>query len=460
MTKKFLSLFFILSVGLLKSASAQLSEYELKILTDNNLEKLKDQIKRIAYFKNGYAQIIEKNGKTNFINKKGQKIYPNGEVIAFTQERGFPKKYFIYLNSLNKQGLVDTSGKIILPAEFDEINYYDTHGFLILRKNKKSAIYDADLKPILGFDYDYIGSFLNDTLVMVNNLNHEMGVLNILSKQLIIPFDKYERFTNIKWGILGYKEGYFGFFNPSGEIVIPFSKYNRLSPEEENKFIHGTNRDGHCVIDSVGKTIIPAGAYDDIGGYNKEADLFLVQKNGLWGAINIQNKIVIPIEYQALEGFSGDGISRATKNGQTFFLSKKNYNLGNIKFNLYDGYRMYRNNDTIGYVDLSGQVYPFPQYQLPQSFIEKEIKLVHTRNMKWGIINSRFELLVDTLNDEIRNSYNGYLEVRRNNKFGVVDLNGKIQIEVNNDLITMTGNNTYELVVGDKKRVVQLKTIK
>ena len=80
--------------------------------------------------------------------------------------------------------------------------------------------------------------------------------------------------------------------------------------------------------------------------------------------------------------------------------------------------------------------------------------------MKWGIINSRFELLVDTLYDEIRNSYDGYLEVRKNNKYGVVDLKGKIQIEVNNDLLKMTGSNNYELTIGDKKRIVQLKRIK
>ena len=460
MTKKFLILFFILNIGLIKSASGQLSDYELKILTDNNILNLKDQVKRISDFKNGYAQIVEKNGKANYINNQGQKVYPYGELIAFTQERDFPKKYFLYLSNAKKQGLVDTSGKIILPADFDEINYYDTHGYLIVRKNNKSALLNADLNQIIGFEYDYIASFLNDTLVVVFNSSREMGVLDIVSKQIVIPFDKYERFTNIKWGILGYKDGYCGLFNLKGEIIIPFNKYKRLSPEQENKFVHGTNEDGHCVMDSTGKIIIPPGSYNDILGYTKEADMFLVQRNGLWGAIDIQNKIVIPIEYQELEGFSGDGISRATKNGQTFFLSKKNYNLGNYKFDLYNGYRMYRNNDTIGYVDLAGQIYPFPQYQLPNSFIEKEIKLVHTRSMKWGIINSRFELLVDTLYDEIRNSYDGYLEVRKNNKYGVVDLKGKIQIEVNNDLLKMTGSNNYELTIGDKKRIVQLKRIK
>ena len=451
--------------GFLNFSFAQLSEYELRILADNNLSGLKQSLNRIKPFKNGFAQITDKNGKTNYINKNGKKVYEKAELISFTQEQeSFPKKYFLFTNEFNKVGLVDTSGNIILPAKFDGINFYNKYGYFILRKNNKDALYTSNLFQIIDSTYNDISDFINDSLVVVHSFSHDkrvhkMGIVNIRTKKEIISLENYERFTSINWAILGYKDFHFGLFDLNGKIIIPFNDYSRLSPESDNKFIHGISRNGYNVMDSTGKVIIPAGLYDDIWGYNRTAEMFLVQKKDLWGGVNLKNEIVIPIEYTSLEGFGGDGISRATKDVQTFFLSKKNYRLGNYKYNTYNGFRMYKNNDTIGYVDQSGQIFPFPVYKLPDAFLDKELKLINTKTNKWGIINSQFKLIVDTTYDKLIDWYDGYISVSKNNKYGVIDVNGKIQIPVKNDTMKRIGSADFEVMVGDKKEVIHLKKL-
>lgn len=461
MTVKPFILFLLFSFAVL---NATFSQSGYAVLVENGLTSIKDSINHIDEFKDGYARMFDKKDQLNYVNKKGKKISPYGPVSGYSQESGpFPKKYFVFRDAITQQyGMLDTVSQVVLKPDYNSIAFFGS--YITVKKDNKAAVLDANLNTVFDSEYENIKGVNNAFVIITTNAkvpeDRKRGVYDLVAQKMIVPFDNYIVIHDLSWAFIAVKKGSEGLFDLSGKMIVPLNTYNRLIAEAgDSKFIHGLNNEGHTVIDSVGKVVVPAGLYDDIMGYNKETDIFLVKKNAKWGAINVKNEMVIPTEYSELGGASStDRIFRATKDGETFFLSRKNYPLGSFKYEMKDGYRKYIYKDTTGYVDASGQIHPFPEYKTMTTY-NKKVILVCNRNNKWGLMNGDFKLVADTVYDVINDSYKGYYIVRKGGRAGVIDLYGKTHIPVTNRLVDASRNYTFIVINDDKQTTITVKRI-
>jgi hypothetical protein len=93
--------------------------------------------------------------------------------------------YFI-ITQKNKRGLLDLTGKVILPSEYDEI-VFQAPGFFSLVKNKLFGWYDAGLSKLTKPVYNRNVRFLGSDLFMTGQ-GGKMGVLT-RSGNTVFPFE-------------------------------------------------------------------------------------------------------------------------------------------------------------------------------------------------------------------------------------------------------------------------------
>lgn len=453
----------LLALALFGAASAQLSPDQRATLEKAGASRLRDSLQYVGSFNNGFAEIAYRDGRTNYINRAGRVVVPGQSVLTMWQEDGTEARYFLFQTTGKRQGVADTLGHIVLPALFDEI-YKEGH-FLSARRNGKAFLYDFRFAQLAELPHAYIGRVLSDSLCLfvdyMPDRTRKTGIANFRTGSTLLQFDA-DVDARATGNYILVCAGRCGLLDRQGRVLLPVGSYYRIAPEESTAFIHVQEGNTFSVLDEKGKVIIPGNLYNEIRAYDTAAHLFIAQRNNRYGAVNVKNETVIPFDYESLEGFGAEGISRASAGGETFFLSKKNFRLGRYKYEDYGGYRQYIQKDTLGYVDRAGQTHPFPQYAAPNGgpFGSAGIKLVHNSAGLWGAINYRFELLVDTAYDKVEPLKEGYFAVQKGNRYGLVSVEGKTVVPVEADAISMAPDgNAVQVQKGGTTRLVPVKAL-
>jgi hypothetical protein len=125
----------------------------------------------------------------------------------------------IIVEENGKSGIVDYAGTVILPLEYDAINYTDNYtkedGFpLLLTKNNKAALY-KNRKFYTEFIYDSMTNFFNKIKVEQNKkfgLMDDKGIILIPIEYETIEYNKktkkIEATKNSEIGYFDFKELY------------------------------------------------------------------------------------------------------------------------------------------------------------------------------------------------------------------------------------------------------------
>lgn len=136
-------------------------------------------------FSDGLAA-IEDDGKVKFINASGTVVINNGMTCDVTSGNYVFHGGYLVVSSDDgeKKGLIDKTGQLILPMEYDSVEKADYSDFWVVRKDKKSTIYDKNMNVLIplvdGYayfsdncigvtmsdrtmrKYDYTGRLIND----------------------------------------------------------------------------------------------------------------------------------------------------------------------------------------------------------------------------------------------------------------------------------------------------------
>ena len=169
-----------------------------------------------------------------------------------------------------KFGVIDTTGQIIIPTIYDDVDFMN-HGFIKLTSDDKYALYDSTLHVVLPMGYDYIA--VND-LGIVALKNHSQQLLDYNGKDVLNNYwldciDYYgEAYishlyepaqTNGYGEISPYKKfktgDYYGVFNATYKVIIQ-PMYKEIYYNGNGYFscsLDGYN--GALIIDSNGKPV-------------------------------------------------------------------------------------------------------------------------------------------------------------------------------------------------------------
>ena len=294
------------------------------------------------------------------------------------------------VQSMNAQNESDECGKLIVPAVYDYIEAGDFGLFAVgtLDKNgnslgNKKGVVDSNGKVIVPIKYQSVS--------LGKEGDSCGGLIEVGNKVLEEDF-----YRSVE-----------GLFNKDGIQLIPIGKYRSISIKNHHGY-NGlaiiTSDSGSCIRFKDG-TMSPY--YDNIS--QVESGLFAVRKDGLYGALNQNGEVIIPIKY--------DGISMKFDNG-----------LIEVNTPYQDGGRKY------GVFNDKGEVVvPVGKYEsvdINQNYI------VVKKGGKKGVLNQKgMEIVPIGMYENCRisecfelNQY--YVEIKTNNNKGAVNESGKVFIPI------------------------------
>lgn len=245
-----------------------------KIL-DNNYEKI-ENIYGEKYF------VIRENGKEQLIDKQGSKIITEG----FDEIKQIANSGIVYTKQ-NKYGLKDFEGNTKIEPTYDNLKEINKDIFSAT-KDGKVGIIDQEQNEKLGFEYKdihynekagiYIADDENYNSKILNS-NFETKITGILSE-----INTDEGYLKIKQDE-NYKYYNFKFEEKNIQDILP-----------KNKIYTNKQNGKYGFIDNKGNQVVEC-IYDDATELNKYG-YAAVKKDGLWGAINSDGKVVIEPTYK------------------------------------------------------------------------------------------------------------------------------------------------------------------
>ena len=276
-------------------------------LNDTILSAKFDQI-LITYFRNNEFLLLKKGDFVGVSNTKGEIVVPieynevnllqkptklftfsaiKGEKTGVISSNGsitVPFEYpsnATYWKNLNdflviekKQngvsvfGIIDGTGKFLIPVIYKEISMFDATHFLVsIEKNgKRYGLINLQGKILSGTDNYQIKKHINN-LCIITNYSIKSGLLDLNTDQLIIPCEYNFEFI-------------------SGTKYIEYSKSDNGQP------IRGIlNAKGKIMFESSFQSLF----------FNTNNRLFLAKKGGKYGVVDTTGKIKIPFEYDKID---------------------------------------------------------------------------------------------------------------------------------------------------------------
>lgn len=178
--------------------------------------------------------------------------------------------------------------------------------------------------------------------------------------------------------------------------------------------------------------------YDNIGVL--QSGVSIVERDGMFGLINKNGKVLAPLEYDYISGFRTK-LAIARKKGKYCLLNTKgeqvtpcvyesmeerwygdlqvpNFSYGLLKVG-FEG--------KFGFIDKKGEIKIQAAYDQAENFVNPGRSWV-CKGGKWGMINAKGEIIIDFILDEIHFERKdiGYIVVTLNGKVDVVDYDGNI----------------------------------
>lgn len=237
-------------------------------------------------------------------------------VISFEDD-------FIGVQHEGQWGLVTTSGQYIVKCQFDEIKSLETNCVQVRQLNQWGLVC-LDKLHVTACQYDEIYNF-KEGMARVR-MDSKFGFINAQG-ELIVPA-KYTEASDFKEGMAKVGRGkhikYYGYVNLLGEEAIP------LIYEYAHDFSEGLARvcyDECGFVDKKGNVKIPfIYEADYVGDFQYGiATAALAGHRPKMGAIDTENRMVLPFIYDMVWGFDDDGCTSIEHEGQYFIIDRTGF---------------------------------------------------------------------------------------------------------------------------------------
>lgn len=312
-----------------------------------------------SIFSEGIAWAVKKFGKITAINARGKEIF----TLDLAEEAyHFREGVAVIKDHNGKYGAVNTRGKIIVEPRYDKLGPFAYHGLLSASIGEKEGIVDVSGREIIPCMYHKVTLEKNSGLIGLFTVTDEQGNEGIVDSKnkLIIPISpKNGRLIPEKGGLINQiKNERYGWIDTSGKPVIParFSETDQFGGSkftwaEENGHVFLIDRKGERVRplpDMVGILPIDENGiwqyYDSDSGHSYYGDRH-------WGMINRKGEVIVFGKYSSLRYLGNDVyLGRKKAEGIDVLDSK-----GSIKKQIFNNYNLYSDDSSIGQFPVKNQ---------------------------------------------------------------------------------------------------------
>ena len=317
-----------------------------------------------------------------FVNAKNEKLFENYDSVELIEyDDSKYEKNILKYEKTGKYGLLSIAGNTITDAKYEELaSFANKEGEVLVKQNGEYGIID------------------------------EKGNVKIKNKYDLIESDGYYTDEN------GYKksgyivrittsDGYrYGYYDSDGVQVLTeeYNQITRLTQIKNDIYLIAAQNGQYGVFINNSKIINTQ--YQSID-YNQDLQIFIVERTGQFGVINLKGVEILPTEYSEM---TVNGIYLYGVKGE----EKKVFDVnGNV-------------------VDI-----PFNTYITTTSSIKYFIK---NEDGKYSILNSNFESISSQNYHFLEYAYDKYfIATNEQDKVGVIDLEENTVVEFNYDLIQL-----------------------
>lgn len=223
--------------------------------------------KSIEIINDKYFKIADTNWNCGIVDNSGRLILPckYDKIIAINQA-GFITVGIRVENWVYKYGVFDSNGNEVIPICYERIDEIDDEGCVVLRKDEKFGMYKIGFGFIIPCQYYCLELFSEGRASIC--ADHKWGFIDI-NNNIVIPAE-YDEVSTFREGLAAVKrKNKWGFIDPSNNLVVSF-KYDYAR--------------------------------------NFRDDLAAVKINDKWGYINKNGQNVINCTYDMVDSFR-DGLA-------------------------------------------------------------------------------------------------------------------------------------------------------
>ena len=370
--------------------------------------------------------------KTKAINEKNEQLFSNYSNVSAlvnydTSNKVWYNNEVLKFEKDGKYGLIDFSGKEVLPANYEDISTMQgIEKTLILTKDGKYGLYNSVSKTVFA-DTTYtsvapFGKTYNDGYI-VKNENGKYGILGSEGKIILdATHDKIMKVSgNDKYVVQdGVKTK---LISKDGTTILETGFDEIIEIDGDNLVIKKAGKYG--IINTTGETLIDP-AFDYLE--NCFGDYYIAKTAGNYGVIKLNKDICIEIKYKDIkyrndiaslicenEDYTSDIYNRELKFVLTGTISKVDSEKGYIRARVGNEYKYYN----LQYQEITNK----EALKNNTLFLVKE-------NGKYGYVNKDGKKVVDCIYDDAQeqNQY-GFCAVNKDGKWGVLQQNGSILLE-------------------------------
>lgn len=297
-----------------------------------------------------------------------------------------------------KYGFVNSKGKIVVKAIYDEADNF-SDGMALVRKGSKYGFVNTKGEVAIPLKYEGTEDGFSDGLACVLT---SKGYI-FINKQGKQVFDTcYKKAYGFSDGLAAVQLGEkFGYINTDGQVVI-MAQYYLAYPFSEGRAIVDLGSGKRAIINTKGKIIKK---YDDrmfIQSYHEYSEGYLIyEEDGKTGALDKNGNIAIKpsSDWHQLEDFS-EGLAMYW-NGLT--TEKSGY----------------------GYINKKGKTVIKPVYGVSFPFSEGLACVQDNKTNKFGYINKKGKTVIGFKYDYAFSFCDGLACVMKNGKSYMIDKKGK-----------------------------------
>lgn len=384
--------------------------------------------------------------KTKAINEKNEQLFSNySNVSALVNYDASNNVWYnnevLKFEKDGKYGLIDFSGKEVLPANYEDISTMQgIEKTLILTKDGKYGLYNSVSKTVFA-DTTYtsvapFGKTYNDGYI-VKNENGKYGILGSEGKIILdATHDKIMKVSgNDKYVVQdGVKTK---LISKDGTTILETGFDEIIEIDGDNLVIKKAGKYG--IINTTGETLIDP-AFDYLE--NCFGDYYIAKTAGNYGVIKLNKDICIEIKYKDIkyrndiaslicenEDYTSDIYNRELKFVLTGTISKVDSEKGYIRARVGNEYKYYN----LQYQEITNK----EALKNNTLFLVKE-------NGKYGYVNKDGQKVVDCIYDDAQeqNEY-GFCAVNKDGKWGVLQQNGSILLE---PLVSLDNNISIDFI--------------
>lgn len=190
-------------------------------------------------------------------------------------------------------GIMDSAGNPITEALYMTIAAFEDGIAVASNADNQYGTLDLDGKVMIPFSHDYLQYDNSAKLFQCQN-DEFYGLLDIHGKTIIEP--KYDYIGTFEFGkVVFIQDEKYGLLDSKGKEIVP-ATHDLITSITEKHFV-GLNEEMEFALFTIATNKRVSDFYDLVSS-TEDPSLFAVSKDELYGCINTNGEIVIPIKYE------------------------------------------------------------------------------------------------------------------------------------------------------------------